>query len=450
MLLQEVAAIPNEALALPEVNADLLDSLGSRVVSLQSRLPQGPGGMPASYIDPSALQAILIKNPGLQAPLQLATGATGATGAATNAIATNAMNAGYGSTTGPTASRATIGEATASNGSSLVPTDVEHLPNAVADVERIPNAIMAQISVDLDFGEGFPTANGLPFWERLDGELLPYYTLFKIYRDVLPLYGRRSIHEVARRQQVSVRTVRAISRLYHWPQRAAAFDAYRALEIELMRTKAIQDMQSKHSTAANKLFNVAVDYLESAAKDLDPKAAISLAELAVRLERLSYGMSPDKPTSHDESGPRIQVNQLGIVHTAGAELAQKQFGSTEERVAEIFGILARAGVANSVLSGLGIERPADIIDVVVEPAPSQFPPRVEPAVAAPTPGTPGQVSAVAAGSPSSKASSTASKAPNVAEFAAQRARQELREQRDQQVGFRTNNSSTPTKDRLSE
>ena len=58
-------------------------------------------------------------------------------------------------------------------------------------------------TTNIDFSEGFPTIGGLPIWERLDGELIDYYKLFKEYREMKLLYGSRSLARLSETHGIS-------------------------------------------------------------------------------------------------------------------------------------------------------------------------------------------------------------------------------------------------------
>jgi len=84
--------------------------------------------------------------------------------------------------------------------------------------------------VPISFLEGFPTVNGVPIWERLEGEPLDMYELFRCYLHLPATNGRRAFAAVASRAGIDVRAVTAIASLWHWTVRAAAYDQFKEME----------------------------------------------------------------------------------------------------------------------------------------------------------------------------------------------------------------------------
>ena len=169
------------------------------------------------------------------------------------------------------------------------------------DVETpddLSDDIIREATQAIEFDEGFPTVGGIPIWERLDGEPIPYYKLFKEYREIKYTQdGRRSISKVSERSLMPGRHLNALARVYHWQTRVRAYDMYKEYERQAARLKAMEQLDSKHAKVSNQLLDQAVDYLLSHAEQLSPKTAIQLAELAMKTGRLALGLNPDKPGS---------------------------------------------------------------------------------------------------------------------------------------------------------
>ena len=185
-------------------------------------------------------------------------------------------------------------------------------------LDKNPNVENLDVAIiKLNYSEGFPTVDGMPFWERLDGETLPFYELFKQYRNQIDLNIRRSIISIAESLNISSKFLYGLSRAYHWRQRAKAYDAYKIQKIELERNRNIQLMENKHHSAATKLFDLCMEHIdknfgyddkeENLLKILSPKDIRELLEVAIKLERLSLGQHPDKPLI---SGDQSVVNAI--------------------------------------------------------------------------------------------------------------------------------------------
>jgi hypothetical protein len=78
----------------------------------------------------------------------------------------------------------------------------------------------------IDFLDGLPIVNGLPFWERLDCEPLNYYRLFKTYRDEKLTESKRSFQKLEKDTNTGLSYLYALSKIYHWQSRIRAFDIY--------------------------------------------------------------------------------------------------------------------------------------------------------------------------------------------------------------------------------
>ena len=195
------------------------------------------------------------------------------------------------------------------------------------------SAVPDSAIVTIDYSEGFPTIAGLPFWERLDGEPIPMYQLFKHFRNQKVTRGVRGIAKVAADMNVSERAVAAIAKAYHWYPRAASYDTYQSVEREALRALHIHDMENKHRVAAKNMFDKCVKFFEGNHASMSPKVALAWFETAIKLERMSVGLSPDKPAADNGS------SQNTFVFTGGG--STPSFNDTQlQQIAEI---LEKAG-----------------------------------------------------------------------------------------------------------
>lgn len=175
--------------------------------------------------------------------------------------------------------------------------------------DDLPDDIVEAAKIAIDFEDGFPTVEGIPFWERLEGEPIPYYNLFKQYREMKYIGTEkaecllsRSIARLSTESQMTGRQLNALSRVYHWQIRAKSFDTYKAAERNLMKQHEVELLESKHAKVSNDLLDQAVDYLLKHPEQLNPRTAIDLARLAMEAGRISVGLNPDKPGSSSGSG----------------------------------------------------------------------------------------------------------------------------------------------------
>ena len=178
------------------------------------------------------------------------------------------------------------------------------------DSKRVDSAL-----VQLDYLEGYPIVDGLPFWERLDGETNDYYQLFKSYRNQKDTGFTRTLTAVSKRSNISFNAISAISKVYHWRARVRAYDIFKAKELDAIREKNISTMENRHRKAAEELFITCMTSLKDkfASESTNPLKMMSakevkdLLEVAYKLERLSLGKHPEKPLDSDD---RAVVNTV--------------------------------------------------------------------------------------------------------------------------------------------
>lgn len=233
-------------------------------------------------------------------------------------------------------------------------------------VEILRNAV-----VSLEYPDGFPVVEGRPFWERLDGEEIDYYDLFKLYREEKYLLGTRSLSRVAERSGLSYRVINTLSKMYHWRARVRCYDKYKAFEIEVARQRMISKMESKHFTAAEELFDMCTEYIKKNKELLTPKEAREWFETAVKLQRMSLGISPDKPAGSElpAKGPLIAVNNINNSVTNTQVNAEQ---STED-LNEILRVLVSAGalkVPTSTIDADPSREPQNLDDPYAELRPN--------------------------------------------------------------------------------
>jgi hypothetical protein len=182
----------------------------------------------------------------------------------------------------------------------------------------------------IDYLDGVPIVGGLPFWERLDCEPLDYYRLFKTYRDYKLIEPKRSFEKLEADTNTPRPYLYALSKVYHWQQRALAFDIYKMDEIERERNRQVSIMENKHKKAAERIFEICTTYLEVMEETgllaaYSPKEMQGWAELAIKLERLSLGLSPDKPITKEDTEKVKQIvnvtnNQMNQTNLTNQQL----------------------------------------------------------------------------------------------------------------------------------
>jgi hypothetical protein len=189
----------------------------------------------------------------------------------------------------------------------------------------IPDRVVNESTIAIDYLEDVPTANGMPFWERIDCEPIAYYKLFKIYRNQKEeklegkdsLRTHRSFENLKDRTGIPEVAIHALNNVYHWQSRVKAYDLFRENVVELERQKIIKTMETSHRSAAQKIFEQCTTYLTDISEHgwydlkgnliVTPKDMIGWFESAVKLERLSLGLPTDKPLNDEEKSKITKV-----------------------------------------------------------------------------------------------------------------------------------------------
>ncbi len=169
--------------------------------------------------------------------------------------------------------------------------------------EELTQQEITQATVTIDYLEGFPIVNGLPFWERLDCEPLDYYKLFKSYRNQKNTDSTRSFEKLIEQTAIKIGYLYAFSKIYHWQYRCLSYDLFNKFLIEEERIKAVKVMEGTHKKTAEKMWNICTTYLEELTNSPDKIKAFKPSEFksllieARKLERLSLGLPGDRPPS---------------------------------------------------------------------------------------------------------------------------------------------------------
>lgn len=211
----------------------------------------------------------------------------------------------------------------------------EHILNCET-TDDMDDDIVEAAELSIDFEDGMPIVEGVPLWERLDGEPIDYYKLFKSYRDELYVSGARAVAKVAQTFGVLGRNVSALAKVFHWQLRCRAYDLFRKLEADRKRQYAIELLETKHSKAADKMMEQALEYMESHPEQMNHKHAIAMMQLAMKAGRLALGLNPEKPGSTDGS-PNININQT--TGSSGQMSATVEVQTNDQPKAEDLGYL---------------------------------------------------------------------------------------------------------------
>lgn len=202
--------------------------------------------------------------------------------------------------------------------------------------DDIPDTALDAALVPIESCDGVPTTGtGVPLWERLDGEPIPYYKMFTEYREMKYTDLQRSISKLSEQSQMPPKHLNALAKCYHWQLRVKAYDKYKEQQKQLIRSNEIEKLESRHSKSAKQLMEQAVAYLLMHPEQLSPKTALQMYELATKHERLALGLDPTKPfaTAGGKSAPGgVSVNITNNQATGGSEITSVNLapGATSE------------------------------------------------------------------------------------------------------------------------
>ena len=198
--------------------------------------------------------------------------------------------------------------------------------------------------------------SGTPYWERIENEPIDYFKLFKEYRDASMLnllytkknkhkeYKARSMYAIAEQNGLSGKDIITIGTVFHWHERAQAYDNYIKKNLAEEQEAKKLYIEGEHGKTGERLFELAVNYIENNQDQLTPKVALEWLEVAAKLQRISAGLPPDRPISTEQQDKKddrrawVQVNvNNGNEHEQGEK--QESNDDLTTRLGNILGTL---------------------------------------------------------------------------------------------------------------
>jgi hypothetical protein len=146
-------------------------------------------------------------------------------------------------------------------------------------------------------------------WERMPGESPILYERFCYYRDmiympdedndgkgsILDKTKRRSYRETADHFGVNSNTIENQAKRWRWPERIEAYDTWVAYLARLDTEKKVKKMLNNHATlGAAMVQRAAKRFISLNEKDIDAANAIRMADVGVKIERMSRGISTEE------------------------------------------------------------------------------------------------------------------------------------------------------------
>lgn len=230
-------------------------------------------------------------------------------------------------------------------------------PNESYDLTNLAHEYPTLL-VQLESDETRTQSQGTPYWERLMNEPLADYKLFEQYRDEEP--HNRAIYKLANQTNQTPEHLHNLKDLNHWQDRAATFDLYKSTIKEKVRSYEIELMETKHKKQADRIFDKVTTYFENLDDAfLKPEVALQWLNSAVKLNRLSLGVAPDKAACELKQNEQ-QTQQLtqieiktGTNNNFGNQQNEQQ--AQQAKLQDILAVLQKAGSLNAKVTARDIE-----------------------------------------------------------------------------------------------
>ncbi len=194
------------------------------------------------------------------------------------------------------------------------------------EVADFSEEMVQEASFSIQYLDSTPMVQGVPVWDRLPGERVDFFLLFKLYRDsrycLLDngdyVFVNRTMAGLARQLNIPGLTLTYISNLYSWKTRCKLYDEYMELENQKRMTQRISLVQSKQMKIADKLCTKAMSYLDQNFKNLAPKDVLNALEIGLKISRINAGLLPDKPgtNSVNSKGPQLAIYNTNTTNNA--------------------------------------------------------------------------------------------------------------------------------------
>lgn len=229
-----------------------------------------------------------------------------------------------------------------------------------ANTDDVPDDVIATAQAPIVYYDDVPCISGVPVYERLEGEPIPYYKVFQVYRDMKTTNSRRSLAKVHEITGLDMGILNLLNRTYHWQYRVVPFDEQLAHERAWKRQKAAEQVDGLLSTQGKNMLELAFSYLENHEEQLDPKTAIELIKIITPITRVATGLPKEAPeeagfgrTSGGGGGTVVNVNTnqqvasgpQGVHGMSASEVEKKTEQQAEDpmHLASILNVLNQSG-----------------------------------------------------------------------------------------------------------
>lgn len=231
---------------------------------------------------------------------------------------------------------------------------------ASADPDTVPESALKTVLMPITYYDGCPTVEGVPVWERLSGETIPYYEAFKVYRDMRKVSPSRSLARTAEQLQVPLKNLVNLAKIWHWQIRVVPYDVQCLTDRRILREQQAAQVDSHLAEKTRNMFDLAVEYLDEHSEQLTPKTAMELLKIVAPLMRISAGLPASSPLEELRTGNTsgVSVNiatgdttKTGVHGMSASEVVEKTKQQAEDptHLASILNVLIQSGALESTI-----------------------------------------------------------------------------------------------------
>lgn len=248
--------------------------------------------------------------------------------------------------------------------------------------------IISQATMQLQIMDEFITYDGCPIWERIEGERVDFYNVFKVYRDMR--YGvltdgdfvlrPRTLAGAARMLFLSPMLLNTLYKIYNWEARCICYDNFMQIQRAKRQAQEVQLLERDHLAVSQKLLKKAETYIDKKIEAFRPADVIDLLEIAFKFGRISLGLAGDKP-GNGMNGSKVSISNTINNNSAEQMLnIQAPIGSNESEVERTFNesmkcednlksilhVLQQSGAMATVLPQLDEQAVVDVTSTPVD------------------------------------------------------------------------------------
>lgn len=163
-------------------------------------------------------------------------------------------------------------------------------------------------------------------WEKQSYDTPKSYRLFCIYRDLGVLRSLEKVRIELKRDKNYLRALQRNSALYHWVERAEAYDNYVEEESRKENEVEIKEMKKRHILQSRLMQNKVIERMQNLnAQELTTIDCVRMYDVAVKVERLSRGCEDN----------RVEVNNKVVVESKDNLEQRKLENLTVEELEEL-------------------------------------------------------------------------------------------------------------------